>query len=713
MNEQNKNTDDKIYFSLSYYALNLLGKGLYSNAWTAIAELVANGFDAKANNVKIYINAANKEKSVIEIFDDGFGMGYDDLASKYTLIGRDKRDDATLDEETRSKLMGRKGIGKLAALYLSKKYYLISKTEKEYSAWCLNAFGVKDSDVPRLDKININEIEIETNQYWKKNKTGTMIKLTDVDLRNFGFQSLKGLKARLADFFLEDYLEDKMQVAFLTYRGEPIKFENVRKEIAFKNMYAFFDNTVFGYKDKLQTSLPIRSPIDVVEKKRRKVVILDSKSFFNISGEQCFLLQNGTKSEKGIPYKLDGWIGIHSTIEKEFANKNDPCYLKNKVYNPNKLRLYVRKKLAVENFLDYLHSTQTFSNYIEGEISFDILDNDNLPDVATSNRQGFEEDSDRIKLLVEILNPIVNALIKQRKIIANEVKDEEQAYYAEQERIAKEKEEEERRRAEKAEQARQKAEAERDKVYNEKKEQEERADAAEADLHSEKKRNSFLMENLSLEQKDFAKRLHQVGINLNTINSTIETLTLEKKKNSLSFDDLWDAIKEISYYAKRMESILSYAVRAKFNTEDEKITADLFAFISDYCNTIINKKLVIKVSNKDSLSSLRRFAPQDIGVILDNIESNSKKAHAKNLFINIKEDSNFYILEFIDDGIGLDRKKIKDINSLFEFGKGFTENGSGVGLYHIKNIVEQDFKGYVSIDEKYIGGFKLVIGVKK
>ena len=74
---------------------------------------------------------------------------------------------------------------------------------------------------------------------------------------------------------------------------------------------------------------------------------------------------------------------------------------------------------------------------------------------------------------------------------------------------------------------------------------------------------------------------------------------------------------------------------------------------------------------------------------------------------------NFYILEFIDDGNGLDKKKIMDINSLFEFGKGFTENGSGVGLYHIKNIVEQDLKGYVAIDENYENGFKLIIGVKK
>ncbi|RCX20157.1 hypothetical protein DFR58_102230 [Anaerobacterium chartisolvens] len=47
---------------------------------------------------------------------------------------------------------------------------------------------------------------------------------------------------------------------------------------------------------------------------------------------------------------------------------------------------YVRNKLAIENFLNVINNTQAFVNYIEGEIHFDILDEDDLPDIATSNR---------------------------------------------------------------------------------------------------------------------------------------------------------------------------------------------------------------------------------------------------------------------------------------------------------------------------------------
>jgi signal transduction histidine kinase len=711
-----KNTKTEIYFNFSYYALRLLGKGLYSNAWTAIAELVANGFDANAKNVKIYINATNKEKSVIEIFDDGYGMGYEDLASKYTLIGRDKRDDDAIDEETKKQLMGRKGIGKLAALYLSKKYYLISKTKKESSAWCLDSLDAKDSDVPRLDRIDAKEIKIESSSFWKKNKTGTMIKLTDVDLRNFGVQSLKGLKARLADFFLTDDLDGKMEVAFLTHHGEKINFEKVEKEIAFKNMYALFNNTSRNIEKELCQSLSFKSPVKEIANRKRRTIFFDNKKFPHTSGEQCFLLSDGRKTKKGVPYKLEGWIGIHATIDKESASSNDFRYLKNKVYNPNKLRLYVRKKLAVENFLDYLHNNQAFSNYIEGEISFDILDNDKLPDIATTNRQNFDEESDRIKLLVEILKPIVGALIRQRVNIGEKIKEEENAFWAEQERIANEQAEEERQKAEQAEKEQKKAERDRDKAYEDKKKQEARADAAEADLHFERKRSSFLMENISAEQLDFAKRLHQVGINLSTINSNIETITLRKKKNILNFDDLWEGIKDISYCVKRMEVLFSYVLQAQFNTENEMIKADIFSFISDYCSTILKKgypRLTFKVQNERALVFTKFFSPQNIGVILDNIASNSKKAHAKNVYVNISENSKCFILDFIDDGVGLDLSKITDIDSLFEFGKGYTENGSGVGLYHVKEIVERELDGFVQIDAKYNKGFKLTIGIGK
>lgn len=460
-----QNSDDKIYFNFSYFALRLLGKGLYSNAWTAIAELVANGFDAKATNVKIYINAIDKEHSVIEIFDNGYGMGYNDLSEKYVLIGKDKRDDTALDEKTKNELMGRKGIGKLAALYLSHRYYLISKTKDEVSAWCLDASSAKDSDIPHLDKQDIDKIDIEAKSEWDSFKTGTMIKLTDVDLTNFGEQSLAGLKARLSDFYLLNSLHGTMDVAFLTSKSTKCIFEKVEKSIAFKNMYAFYNNTEYDYASRLSNTVRYRSAVEEIEAIPRDVVILNTNEFSQTSGgDKRFIQKDGTLTETEIPYEMTGWIGIHSSINKEDAVINDPEYLRNKTYRPNQLRLYVRNKLAVENFLDYVKNTQAFSNYIEGEISFDILDDNRLSDIATSNRQGFIEDDERIVLLIDILKPIISALIKERVKIGHQIREEEKEYHA---KIQQQKEEERK----KEEEARKIAEEDREIALSEKKAQ--------------------------------------------------------------------------------------------------------------------------------------------------------------------------------------------------------------------------------------------------
>ena len=49
-------TENKIPFNFTYYAMKLLGKNLYSNPWTAISEIVANGIDAGAPNVYVLVD---------------------------------------------------------------------------------------------------------------------------------------------------------------------------------------------------------------------------------------------------------------------------------------------------------------------------------------------------------------------------------------------------------------------------------------------------------------------------------------------------------------------------------------------------------------------------------------------------------------------------------------------------------------------------------
>lgn len=719
-----QNTENTIYFNFSYFALKLLGKGLYSNHWTAISELVANGLDAQANCVKIYINMIDKEHSTIEIMDNGTGMSYEDLANKYVLIGKDKRTDDTVDEKLKNQFMGRKGIGKLAALYLSNKYYLLSKT-KEYGegAWCLDASNVDGSDIPHLDRCHLKSINIEAKEAWNVFETGTMIRLTNVNLTNFGVKSIEGFKARLADFYLLDELGSKIEVAIIQNTGDKIKFTEVKKSIAFKNMCVFYANTQNDLSNRLAESIKMPSDIPEIAEKKRTVEKVPA-DFFEVSGKQKFFDDDG--NEIALPYKLTGWVGIHTSIKKEEANRNDEDFLKNKTYRPNQLRLYVRRKLAVENFLDYIKNTQAFSNYIEGEISFDILDNNQLEDIATSNRQGFIEDDDRIILLVNLLKPIINYLIRKRVKLGGIVNEEEKQYrekekerIEQEKRIALEQKKREESLRREAEERQKEEERKRKKVEDEKKEETQKRKAAEeraltlnVNLGSEKKRNDFLVDSLGEDQINFAKRLHMLKINTSTMNKVIKKQIMKLQRGKLTEKDIWDSLKRMSYLTMRMRAVLQYGALAKFNTKEEITNGDVFEFIKEYCDNILKQYEDIKVhvNNHDSDVFVIGFVPQDISIILDNVISNSIKAKANNLFINMYVENEHARIDIVDDGRGLD-KNITNIEELFEFGKGYTDIGTGVGLYHIKDIVENNMHGTVSINKDIEKGFELQIRI--
>lgn len=99
--------------------LEHLGLKMYTTMPAVISEYVANAWDAWATKVDIQVpDGPIDDDYEITIIDNGFGMTIDDVNEKFLVVGRNRRidegDDVTeLDGEER-KVMGRKGIGKLA-----------------------------------------------------------------------------------------------------------------------------------------------------------------------------------------------------------------------------------------------------------------------------------------------------------------------------------------------------------------------------------------------------------------------------------------------------------------------------------------------------------------------------------------------------------------------------------------------------------------------
>ena len=220
-------------------------------------------------------------------------------------------------------------------------------------------------------------------------------------------------------------------------------------------------------------------------------------------------------------------------------------------------------------------------------------------------------------------------------------------------------------------------------------------------MGSEKKRNHFLVDSLDEDQINFAKRLHMIRINSSTISKVVKNNVMKLKRGKFKEEDAWDCLKKISYLNSRMQAVLEYSAMAQFNTKEEFMEGNLFDFIEEYAMNILNRsdRLKVQVVRSDTEGIEMKFVPQNIAIILDNVVSNSTKYNANELRVLLGKDEKQYTIDFIDDGDGVS-SDIADLNELFEFGKGYTLTGTGVGLYHIKDIVEKDLQGTVTIESE-------------
>ena len=160
--------------TISLDVLQHLGIGLYSNIPAVLSELVANAWDADATKVEITLDTT---ASSITIRDDGHGMSADDINDKFLKVGYERRRSNAKTPGGRI-VMGRKGIGKLAAFSIA------------------DTVDVHTSDGTQSHAFRMNTDEIKaaakrSNPYYPgpiaprvaKQSSGTLIVLTDLRRR--------------------------------------------------------------------------------------------------------------------------------------------------------------------------------------------------------------------------------------------------------------------------------------------------------------------------------------------------------------------------------------------------------------------------------------------------------------------------------------------------------------------------------------------------
>ncbi|MDE6965574.1 MAG: HAMP domain-containing histidine kinase, partial [Clostridiales bacterium] len=371
----------------------------------------------------------------------------------------------------------------------------------------------------------------------------------------------------------------------------------------------------------------------------------------------------------------------------DVLKRNNPNYNKT-IYHPNALRLYVRGKLAVDNLMTYLGSTQAFSNYIEGEIRFDVLDDDRFEDISTSSREGYKKDDPRIEKLLEIVGKIVTRLIAERisardnlnKLVAV-YKEEQQQKEAAEKKLLEEQLQESKRQVSSAI-------AEKERV--------------ETEIKKERKRIDYIIGVSNVKDNNILPSMHSV-YNLALLSkkkiSKLEEYvhTLPAQAHNI-LENLGETNNQILYISKAIS-------KANYLVDSERKKIDLIDFFAEYIYRI-GKKLYgskIKTDIQDRLTSrlLVTASPLMLSSILENLIGNSIKAKAENFIIEFTENDQFYKISFIDDGKGLD-PSITDINRIFEFGV-TTTSGAGLGLFYVKKYIS-DMEGELTVKQNETKG---------
>lgn len=239
-----------------------------------------------------------------------------------------------------------------------------------------------------------------------------------------------------------------------------------------------------------------------------------------------------------------------------------------------------------------------------------------------------------------------------------------------------------------------------------------RADAAEAEIETERRRSHFLESIVTVDTSTILNLHHQVTIYAVDIAQQIENFLLDTAgKDSVPREEVLKALEQMSFLNRKVMSVTKFAVRANFKLDSENIDTDFAAFIYDYIDQIAratgSARLQLSVENAHPGIRMR-FNPIDASIIVDNLINNARKAKASKIkFLISKPDKGGLTIKVSDNGRGLAPGTSR--SRIFEMGYTTTQ-GSGLGLYHVRQALGE-MGGSIEVDEEVKTGLGFIIKI--
>ena len=217
--------------------LKRLGEELNPNPDQGVIELVRNAYDADASTCRIVLTQADKVGGSIRITDDGVGMSQSEIVNGWLILGKSGKQTERFTKAGR-KVVGNKGLGRLAALRLGHVAILETKTPSSQTRLRLRLdWDVFDkADVVEEVPLQISESEVQTSL------SGTVITIQNLR-QAFSHNEVKRLARSLV--LLADPFGD--QAAFTPILVAP-EFKDLERLVK----RAYFDQAEFHLVAKLK-----------------------------------------------------------------------------------------------------------------------------------------------------------------------------------------------------------------------------------------------------------------------------------------------------------------------------------------------------------------------------------------------------------------------------------------------------------------------------
>lgn len=755
--------DSPLKFRISSALKDIIGRDLITDDFIAVFELVKNSFDAHASQVDIYFQNIFTENGKIIIKDNGKGMNYEDLLNKWLFVAYSAKQEGTEDNnydyreniQFNRPFAGAKGIGRFSCDRLGKYLYLETtkeeenpKTEVLITEWEKFEENIKDEfiDITVLYETKLHSsfglvhgtvLEISSlRSIWDRSK---LLKLKDSLAKLIN--PTKDLTKKSFKIYIhvpEEDNNDKLEnehykivngeVQNFIFETLGLKTTKIHAQISKRNINLnnylttqLIDGGTLIYEIKEENRFNLLSEIEFTLfylNRSAKITFAKRMGLASKVYGHVFLYKNsfrvypyGESNEDPLKIELRKSRRLYSRLGtgevmgqieifgdnlefKETSSRGDGL-----IKNPTYYQLEECFYQILERLETYVIGVQRWGLSIEDENNADL--NSRITELIAQLTKSdqildFKAPDNLLDILEDSQAKSAEAVIKNLRKIAIESKDDYLLKTAGEAAIKLFEVQEARKEAERV------AEEERRKARKAKK-----------DLEEKISENLFLKSVKSQDLDEIISFMHSIGISATTIDNYLSSLYKKINKGiEISKNELKRAFEAVSFENRKILSITRFSTKANFQLYAEDAYLDIIEYIKEYIINILvplrTEDIEIIVNDNYKLPLMRTFKPIEFSILIDNLISNSIRAKAKRFNVVINEsDYGELQIEFSDDGIGISDDILEKV---FDFGF-TTTSGSGLGLFHIHEIVKK-MKAEIKIDNKQSKGVKFILIIK-